>query len=238
MTTTTTTTTTTATPAHRLTRVSAVTVLGDSVPYGTACGCAPYPQLTADGVARATGHPVADFNDAEPGFRSTDVIQQLQSDAGTIADVEKADTVMIEIGANDVAFSATCGTNASCYESKLPQVAANITAITSRVRQLTAGRLVTLVLIDYWRVWLAGRYAQARGPAYVAADGALTRAFSRAIESIAQETGSVYIDLRTAFGGPNDDDDETSLLAHDGDHPDIEGHQRIAAVILSALSSP
>jgi acyl-CoA thioesterase I len=217
--------------------VSALTALGDSVPYGTACNCTPYPQLTAADVASITRHAVKGFNDAVPGYLSSDVLRQLQSNPSAIADVQKADAVMIEVGANDIAFSSTCGTNISCYESRLPQVTTNITAIVSRVRQLTAGRHITIVLLDYWSVWLGGRYAQAQGPAYVDAASSLTHAFSGAIHSIALTTGSIYVDLRTAFRGPDDDRDETNLLASDGDHPDAEGHERIADAILQTLAT-
>ncbi|HEY5172563.1 MAG TPA: SGNH/GDSL hydrolase family protein [Acidimicrobiia bacterium] len=220
-----------------LARVSALTALGDSVPYGTACNCTPYPQLTAADVASIAGHAVKDFDDAVPGYLSNDVLRQLQSNPSAIADVQKADAVMIEVGANDIAFSSTCGTNISCYESRLPQVTTNITAIVSRVRQLTAGRHITIVVLDYWSVWLGGRYAQTQGPAYVDAASSLTHAFSGAIRSIALTTGSLYVDLRTAFRGPDDDRDETTLLASDGDHPDAEGQERIADAILQTLAT-
>jgi acyl-CoA thioesterase-1 len=218
-----------------LASVSALTALGDSVPYGTACNCTPFPQITATNIARITHHAVKDFNDSFPGFQSTDVLAQLRGDASAIADVTRADAVMIEVGANDIAFSSACGTKLSCYTSRLPQVATNVTAIVTRVRQLTAGRQVLVVLLDYWSVWLGGQYARAQGPAYVRAASSLTHAFSGAMHSIAATTGSVYVDLRTAFRGPDDDHDETNLLAGDGDHPDAEGHERIATAILQTL---
>jgi len=62
--------------------------------------------------------------------------------------------VMIEAGANDIAFSSSCETDVSCYASKLSQVADNITAIVVRVRQLSARPSLAVVLLDYWNVWL------------------------------------------------------------------------------------
>ncbi len=225
-----------ATSRAALARVSVLTALGDSVPYGTACSCSPYPQLAAADVGRISGHAVEAFNESVPGFRSSDVLRQLGSDRSAIADVQRADAVTIEIGANDIAYSTACGTDASCYESSLPQVAANVTAIVSRVRQLATGRHVTVVLLDYWSVWLGGQYAQARGPAYVGAASSLTHAFGAAMQSIALTTDSVYVDLRTAFRGPDDDRDDTNLLASDGDHPDAEGQERIANGVVQALA--
>ena len=220
-----------------LARVSAITTLGDSVPSGAACKCTPYPQLTAANIARVTGHAVRSFNDSVAGFVSGDVIRQLQHDETAIRDVEKSDAVMIEVGANDIAFSSSCGTDISCYVSKLPKVTSNITNIVARVRRLTAGRHITVVLLDYWSVWLGGRYARARGPVYVGAARAVTLAFGTATRTIALDTGSVYVDLRTAFRGPDDDRDETKLLAGDGDHPNAEGHERIADAIVRTLQT-
>jgi acyl-CoA thioesterase I len=210
--------------------------LGDSVAFGTACNCTPYPQLAAAHIARLTGHAVTGSNDAVAGFVSSDVLHQLQASATATANVANADAVMIEIGANDVAFSSACGTNVACYEAKLPQVVRNVTAIVARVRQLTAGHHVTIVLLDYWNVWLGGQVARARGPAYVQAANAVTDAFSDATQSIARATGVLYIDLRTTFRGPDHDRDETSLLASDGDHPDAAGQQRIADAVVRKVA--
>jgi acyl-CoA thioesterase-1 len=226
-----------STTAASLARISVVASLGDSVPAGTACNCVPYPQLAASDIARATGHEVTSFNDAVAGARSSDVLRQLQSDTVAAAHIATADAVLIEVGANDIAFSSTCGTSVSCYGSTLPQVTRNITAIVSRVRRLSSGHRTAVVLLDYWSVWLGGRYAQARGAAYVNAGNSLTRAFGEAIQSVALNTGSLYVDLRTAFRGPFQDRDDTDLLTSDGDHPDSEGHQRIANAVVQAIAT-
>ena len=214
----------------RLSGVSVVVALGDSVPFGSACGCAPYPSLLAKQLSHVTGHAVSSVNDARPGFTSTDVLTQVQTSASVIADIRSAGVVTLEIGANDIAYSAACGAVASCYAPTLPQVQANITSIVQRIRSLTADRPVAIVLLDYWNVWLGGRYAAAQGPAYVAASTSLTHAESVMISAIAQSTGSAYVDLRLAFRGPDDADDETGLLAPDGDHPNAAGHAEIADV--------
>jgi acyl-CoA thioesterase I len=219
-----------------LDRITDLEALGDSVPFGTACNCTPYPKLTASHIAQITGHKVTASNDAMGGFVSSDVLHQLRAGASATANVANADAVMIEIGANDIAFSSTCGTKVACYEAKLPQVMQNVAAIVARVHQLTAGHPVVVVLLDYWNVWLGGRYAQARGPAYVHAANSLTDAFSDALQSIARSTGSLYVDLRVTFRGPAHDRDETDLLASDGDHPDAAGHQRIAEAIVRKIA--
>ncbi len=221
-----------------LAHISAIAALGDSVPAGSGCNCTPYPRRTADDVAAATHHPVDAFDDAVPGYRTSDVLWQLQNDDATIADVAKADLVELEIGANDIPFSAACKYDVSCYRSKLPGVGTNIAAIVSRVRALTAGHRVTVVLLDYWDVWLGGKYARALGSAYVATEDAVTRAFDAMVHSVAVDMDVLHVDLATAFRGPSRDRDDTSLLAADGDHPNADGHQRIAKAIITRLSGP
>ena len=218
--------------------VASMTALGDSVPYGTACNCTPFPQLAASEVARLTGHAVSSFDDAVPGFQSSDVLRQVQSTSGTTADVENSDVVMIEAGANDIAFSMSCETDVSCYAYKLSQVADNITAIVARVRQVSARPSLAVVLLDYWNVWLGGQYERARGPAYVNAERSVTQVFSDTIRSIAMNTGSIYVDLAAAFRGPDNDADDTNLLATDGDHPNAAGQERIAETFLRTFADP
>jgi len=145
----------------------------------------------------------------------------------------------IEIGANDVAYSQSCGTRTACYEPRLPKLQKNLTAIVSRVRKIAARRHPLVVLLDYWSVWLGGKYAAARGEAYVAAADEMTSQVNAVIRSTATESGSAYVDLRAAFKGPSYTYDETHYLSSDGDHPNKAGHEKIAmateAVIEHAL---
>ena len=206
------------------------------MPAGKACECAPYPQLVATHISSAGHHPVELFNDAVSGSRTTDVLAQLNSDTDTISHAAEASAVMIEVGANDIAESTECDTNIRCYEPELPEVTNNLEAIVSRVRQL-AGHRVDVVLLDYWNVWLGGQYATALGRGYVAAATELTRELSAAIQSIAHTTNSIYVNLRTAFRGPDDDGDETGLLTSDGDHPNAVGQERIADAVTEAAAA-
>lgn len=207
---------------------ASVVALGDSVPRGTACHCTPFPSLTANALSASSGREFKAANDSVAGATSADILTQLMSDSAVIEHVRTADVVEIEIGANDVGYSNTCGTSVSCYASRVPAMEKNLAAIVSRTRALRPGHKALIVLLDYWNVWLGGKYAAAKGPAYVAASEQLTDDVDAAIKRIASSSGSAYVDLRAAFKGPEYDADETRFLATDGDHPNAAGHKQIA----------
>jgi lysophospholipase L1-like esterase len=209
------------------------------VPRGTNCDCRPYPPLSADGLGASSGRKVTAINDSVAGYTTSNVLHQLESDGGVIHHVRTADAVEIEVGANDVAYTKACGTAVECYTPRIPTVEKNLAAIVGRVRQLTSGHKVLVVLLDYWSVWLGGKYAAAKGDAYVTAAENVTDQVNAVIKSTAAKSGSVYVDLRAAFKGPDYAYDETHYLSNDGDHPNAAGHRRIAtatdAVIENAL---
>ncbi len=218
--------------------IRSVVALGDSVPRGTNCDCTPYPPLTASKLAATTGQHVETANDSVAGATTASVLEQLDG-RGVITHLRRAGVVEIEIGANDVAYSSSCGTRIACYEPRVPTIQKNLTAIVSRVRSITGRRRPLIVLLDYWSVWLGGKYAAAKGDAYVNAADSMTDKVNAVIKSTASESGSAYVDLRAAFKGPSYTYDETHYLSSDGDHPNKAGHEKIAmateAVIERAL---
>jgi len=222
-------------PTGTAARTWSIVALGDSVPAGNGCGCTPYPQLSGADLAAPPDHPVTVANDAVGGYTTDDVLAQLQGDTAVIDRVRTADVVEIEVGANDVGYSSSCGTSVACYEPTVPVVEKNLAAIVARVHALTSGHPVLVVLLDYWSVWLGGQYAAAQGEAYVAAAAEVTAQVNTVIASTASDTASAYVDLRTAFKGPDHAYDETHYLAPDGDHPNAAGHEQIAAATVAQI---
>jgi lysophospholipase L1-like esterase len=210
--------------------------LGDSVPSGSNCDCTPYPQLSASSLTRGGTRQVVVSNDAVGGYTTADVLTQLRTDAAVASDVAGADVVEIEIGANDVSYGGPCGTSVSCYQPMIRTTERNLAEIVTQVQQLANSRPVLVVLLDYWNVWLGGRYADAKGSAYVAAGVAVTDQINTAVKGTAGRTGAAYVDLRAAFKGPGYAADETRYLASDGDHPNAAGHRLIAAAVVDVMS--
>jgi lysophospholipase L1-like esterase len=205
-----------------------IVALGDSVPHGTNCSCTPYPPLTATMLSKPIGRTVTATNDSVGGYTTKNVLNQLNNDQNVINHVKKADVVEVEIGANDVAYNSTCGTSVDCYAPKVPTMTENLLSIVRRTQSLEADHKHLVVLLDYWSVWLGGKYAESKGQAYVNAAEEMTDRVDKAIQSTASKTGSAYVDLRAAFKGPNYTYDETHFLSSDGDHPNAAGHQLIA----------
>ncbi|HEY3548475.1 MAG TPA: SGNH/GDSL hydrolase family protein [Propionicimonas sp.] len=214
-----------------------VVALGDSVPSGAACGCTPFPELSASLLAAPGTGEIPTADDAVDGATSTDVLTALLTDREVQADIAAADVVEIEVGANDVDYSDACGTTVGCYEPTVPTVEQNVRAIVAEVHALTLGHPALVVLLDYWNVWLGGTYAAAQGQAYVDAATAVTDQVNTAIRQVAADTGSTYVDVRAAFKGPDYTNDETRYLAPDGDHPNARGHATIAQAVVSAVRS-
>ena len=208
---------------------TSVVALGDSVPRGTNSDCRPYPPHTPDGLTASSRRTVTATNDSVAGATTSNLLEQLKSDQRVIDHVAAADAVEIEIGANDVAYSASCGTEVECYLPGIRTVEHNLGAIVDRARELTSGHKALIVLLDYWSVWLGGKYATAKGDAYVAAAEEVTARVNAIIKSNAAKSGSAYVDLRAAFKGPDYTYDETHYLSNDGDHPNAAGHKQIAA---------
>jgi lysophospholipase L1-like esterase len=209
-----------------------------------ACGCTPYVSLIAEQMTHSTGIRVTAVNDAVSGSNSTGLLASLRAASTTASDAARADVVIVTIGANDFtvpsAGAASCVTATSCYQTGLMTLDANITATIAQLRALRQARQLppaTIVVTGYWNVWQDGAVAAQMGSDFVRLSRAITSATNDVLSQAARAQGVWYVDLVRPFLGADEDDDDTSLLAPDGDHPDAEGHQLIATAILQAVPS-
>ncbi|HEX5510459.1 MAG TPA: SGNH/GDSL hydrolase family protein, partial [Actinomycetales bacterium] len=136
-----------------------VVALGDSVPAGTACDCTPYPQLSASDLSVPGVREISADNLAVEGYTSEDVKRQVMQDAQVVDAVKRSYAIEVQVGANDVGHSRTCGTTVECYATEIPQLEQNLRTIVRRIHELTAGHPALVILLDYWSVWLGGQYA-------------------------------------------------------------------------------
>lgn len=212
-----------------------LTVLGDSVPAGTACDCDPFGTLLAHSLADGRGAPVALLNASTPGQTTSGLLQQVSS--GSL-DASLADTnvVTVTIGANDFDDGAIGDTGCDdggridCYNGDLAQFRTTITRLLQSIdSRLPAG--ARLEVTGYWNVFRDGAVGQSLGQQYVQTSDALTRAINTAIAAASRNAGGRYVDIYTPFESVPLAT-LTSLLAPDGDHPSAAGHQLIARTLL------
>jgi lysophospholipase L1-like esterase len=208
--------------------------LGDSAMTGTACGCAPYVELAATGIAAERGLAPVVANLAIDGATVDDVAGGL-GDPATRTALAAADLVVVTVGANDFdpdrATDDDCAPPAlACYRTDLEAQEAALTSLLDGIVALLPADGVVLVT-GYWNVFLDGDVGRAQGDAYVATSDALTAAWNSATRRAADRSGAVYVDLYGPFRGDGSRDD-TALLDEDGDHASPAGH----AVVAEALS--
>ena len=219
--------------SHRPIKV--VVALGDSVPAGTACNCSPYVDLVADAVASTQHAQVTAVNLSVPGQTIGGLTGQLRS-SRVAAQLARADVVLVTVGANDLEDETQCTPSSptTCYAGDLRALQPAYVRMLDLLGATLSPR-AKIVVTGYWNVFLDGRVATQKGATYVSNSLALTQTVNDAIASAAGTHSATYVDIFASFKGAGDDDD-TALLAADGDHPDAAGHQVIAESILSVLT--
>jgi lysophospholipase L1-like esterase len=219
-------------------RSLSVVALGDSVPGGDACSCAPYPVLYGRLLARRTGDRVTVHNVGTNGLDTAGLLTQLDDPAVSVP-VSGADVVLVTIGANDFGddhdevTEGTCVTSdGDCADDQLMSMRAGLSQVLARVSALRNGAPTTVLVTGYWNVFEDGDVAtSAYGVTGVQASIDLTRRVNASIEMSSRAAGATYVDLFTPFQSRGTR--ITSLLADDGDHPDAAGHALIARVLLA-----
>jgi lysophospholipase L1-like esterase len=213
--------------------------LGDSVPAGKACGCAPFPRTYGALLSRRTGVPVTVGNGAVSGLDTAGLLTQL-AEPQTAAAVRGADVLLVTIGANDFGdhhddvVSGRCeAANADCVRDELATLRANLTAVLLKIRTLSGDRHASVLVTGYWNVFEDGDVARrAVGDAGLQASLDLTRRANTVIAGVSSAGGARYVDLFRPFELAGRD--VTSLLSADGDHPSAAGHALIPRALIDA----
>ncbi|MCW3845486.1 SGNH/GDSL hydrolase family protein, partial [Micromonospora yasonensis] len=200
-----------------------VVALGDSVPAGTACGCAPFPDL----YARLLGPTTTSVNVAVGGTTSADLDGQLRSPVARRA-LRQVDAVLIMSGANDMVPLVEARSGAAAYRATAEEVGEHVAAAVTALRDLHGGPLPVLVL-GYWNVDRDGQVARDGTDTNGLADADTATAYvNDALRAAARRSGAIYVATYPEFRGPTGEADPTDLLADDGDHPNARGHEVIA----------
>jgi lysophospholipase L1-like esterase len=213
--------------------------LGDSVPAGRACGCAPFPETYATLLSRRTGVPVTLENRAVSGLDTAGLLAQLAQPSAAAA-ATRADVFLLTIGANDFGdhhddvVSGRCeAADTDCVSDDLAALRDNLTDVLARIRALRGKRPASVLVTGYWNVFQDGDVARREvGDAGLVASLQLTRRANAVIASVAGAAGARYVDLFRPFELAGRD--VTSLMADDGDHPSAAGHALIARILIDA----
>lgn len=217
--------------------VKNVLLLGDSVPYGSACHCQAFGSVYSQDVAASNQWSVSTTNLAKPGATSQDV-RVLLNTAAAQAAVRRASTVLIMVGANDFedpfARDLQGACSPGCYDTVAEHLRLRAIAIVQTIRRIHP-TLLSVVVLDYWDVVKDGSTAsRLYGAQGQAKSQTATTYANTALHMAANATHSSYVSTRVAFRGPSNNQDPSRLLAADGDHPNAAGHVVIARALTSS----
>lgn len=219
--------------------------LGDSITAGQNCaGCQTFLELFAHTITATSSNPVDVVNLGVSGSTSADLLGSF-ADPALTAELSGADIITVTIGANDflpmlpTALDGQCGgaDGLACFTEELDELGTNLTAIIDRIHQIRQDLPTAIRVTGYWNVFLDGQVAdQVDGVSFHQTSNELTRRANAVIREVAHTKHVTYVDLYTQFKGTDGGNDDTSLLAPDGTHPDQAGHQAIAEALTQATS--
>ena len=212
--------------------------IGDSVMAGTHCNCETIMAGFAHAIADRTGRDVTATNLGVPGYTTNDLLDQLHQDANARREVANADILIVIIGANDLsdAFDSwnQSDCDATCYKPQVDTMGTRLASVLSLVRSLRAGQPMTVLVDNYWNVFIDGAVARADGgQEQIDWSVEVTKSANHAIANAASSSGDLTVDLVKPFKSSGDED-PTPLLADDGDHPNAAGVQAIVAANVAA----
>jgi len=205
--------------------------LGDSVTAATACDCRGFLTLYAEQLQSRSHIETTTQNLGVIGQTTAGLLASLRADPNAKSAVVQADIIIVTIGANDFWYDPACA-KLSCYASELTALTSNLDAILSSIHAL--GGSATVLVTDYWDIWEDGAVGRARGAQFMALGDELTQQVNAAIRAASARASARFVDLYTPFRGAAGNQDDTALLAADGDHPSAAGHAVIARALLDA----
>jgi len=219
--------------------VRTVVAVGDSVPSGGGCECRAFPDTYAARSAARVGAVASTVNLAVDGYTSAEVRSQVVGPAASAA-LQRADTVVIMVGANDFLqplvddLDGRCS-RADCYTLTEQSVSANVVDTVQQIRAIHPTP-VSVIVVGYWNVAEDGSVGrEAYGVDGMAKADRATAYANTALQQAAADTGAHYVATFAAFRGPDGGLDPTPLLAADGDHPNAAGHDRIAQALFDTV---
>lgn len=218
-----------------------VVALGDSVTSGSNCNCSAFPQQYGDLLHNRTGSSITVSNLGVAGLDSAGLLQRLeQHDSPMELATSGANVVLLTIGANDfgdhhdTVTSGQCPVDSTrdCVADEYEQLTVNLDKILAQIHSLRDNRPTTILMTGYWNVFEDGDVAARHyPPTGRTASDQLTLRTNHAVEAAAAADDATYVNIYTPF---KDSANITTLLAPDGDHPNLAGHTLIAQLLLAA----
>lgn len=224
--------------------------LGDSIPFGgpTCDGCRSFVNLFADAMTSHIGTRVVARNLVVPGATSDDLLDQVTTDQSVRPSIAAADVVTVTIGHNDTPWNRgddACdgrleapdvrwnAYTASCVQTEANRFGRTLDSILSEITNLRGGKPTMLRITNDYNDVIGLAPAVADGPTKLVLD-----AFTKQTCQVAEKHGAPCADVYHAFNGAHGTNDAGALLASDHTHPNQEGQQLIADLLVKLGYAP
>jgi lysophospholipase L1-like esterase len=236
--------------------------IGDSIPFNgpVDCpGCTGFVDSYSDALSSEVGQPVTPSNRSRhDGARTTDILEQLESDQNLRDELATADVIVMSVGFNDqppfadshegcppavnegvsleAVVQAGAETSQECIESVVPIIRGQIAEVFGHLRELAPdAEIATLTAYDSWRGWpeLDSMDPTAVDVLY-ANETYWFQQWNAAQCEEAEAAGAVCIDVYRAFNGSKGTEPAGELLAGDYTHPSQAGNDVIRDLLVDA----